>query len=471
VTVGNARLIVVLVVIIDLLGFGIVLPSLPLYAKSLAASPLMIGVLQASFSAMQMLFAPWWGRLSDRIGRRPVLLIGLAGSVLFYALFGWAAWTRDLWLMLLARIGAGIAGATISTAQAVIADVTPPEKRTRGMALIGMAFGIGFTFGPILGIIALVADPFTPRGAERVSLAQVELTESAGPPRTQATPAKNAEEASRGSPSGTAGKPSAANSDGVGESAAAGTGDDIYLSPMPGILASLWSLGALLLAYARLPETRDLRSEERAAGDPRSPWEICRDRPGVLPAILVAFTAVFAFSTFETSLSLLAELGFGYSRTRTYAMFCCCGLTLAFAQGFLVRRLAGRMPVRGMILLGIAIMLAGQVGLSASTILAIGVGLPASMFVIIVGYSMMTTGTQSAISLAASAEEQGSVLGVNQAASALSRILGPLVGQLLFGLGYHLPSSASAVLLAVAGFLAFSTPGQATRQTDQPTEN
>ena len=121
-----------------------------------------IGLLMASFSLMQFLFAPGWGRLSDRVGRRPILLLGLAGSVVFYALFGYAASlsvaesaTLALVLLFVARSGAGIAGATISTAQAVIADSTPPEKRKHGMALIGAAFGIGFTFGPLIAFGSL----------------------------------------------------------------------------------------------------------------------------------------------------------------------------------------------------------------------------------------------------------------------------------------------------------------------------
>ncbi len=162
----GALLTVFLVVFIDLLGFGIVLPLLARYADtvltktSLPASSygLIIGLLMSTFSLMQFIFAPIWGRISDRVGRRPILILGLAGSVVFYALFGYASTegvreqdaTLALILMFVARIGAGIAGANISTAHAVIADCTPKEKRAHGMALIGIAFGIGFTFGPLL---------------------------------------------------------------------------------------------------------------------------------------------------------------------------------------------------------------------------------------------------------------------------------------------------------------------------------
>src|SRR6516225_3382439 len=145
-----ALLTVFLVVFIDLLGFGIVLPLMPRYAKNLlepAGIPeqlhgLTIGGLLAVFSLMQFIFAPVWGRVSDRVGRKPILILGLAGSVVFYSLFGVASELMgegllglSLALMFLSRIGAGVAGATIATAQAVIADTTTPEKRAHGMAL------------------------------------------------------------------------------------------------------------------------------------------------------------------------------------------------------------------------------------------------------------------------------------------------------------------------------------------------
>ncbi len=132
----------------DLLGFGIVLPLLPLYAKDFGVSGAQIGILLASFSAMQFLFAPVWGRLSDRYGRRPLLMLGLAGSVASYTLFAFAtSYSMLLW----SRVAAGVFGATIGTAQAYIADVTGHADRGKQMALIGAAFGVGFTIGPAIG--------------------------------------------------------------------------------------------------------------------------------------------------------------------------------------------------------------------------------------------------------------------------------------------------------------------------------
>lgn len=151
-----------LTVVIDLLGFGIVLPLLPLYADHYGASELMIGLLFTSFSAMQFAAAPLWGRWSDRVGRRPAILVGLTGSLLSYLLFAWAAHNESLAGLFASRITAGIFGGTIATAYAYIADVTPPKERGRGMALIGMAFGIGFTLGPAVGGLGHALHPAVP---------------------------------------------------------------------------------------------------------------------------------------------------------------------------------------------------------------------------------------------------------------------------------------------------------------------
>ena len=137
-------------VFMDLLGFGMVLPLMPLYAADLhfQASAPEIGWLMAIYSIMQFLFSPLWGRLSDRIGRRPVLLIGLFGSSLSYLVYGLS---ESLLVLFLSRGMAGIMGANIAVAQAAMADLTPKEGRTRAMGLIGAAFGLGFVLGPALG--------------------------------------------------------------------------------------------------------------------------------------------------------------------------------------------------------------------------------------------------------------------------------------------------------------------------------
>ncbi|MBY0492744.1 MAG: MFS transporter [Cyanobacteria bacterium] len=151
--------IIFVTVFIDLLGFGIIIPLLPFYAESFGASAFKIGLLGTSFSLMQFLFSPVWGRWSDRVGRKPIILVGLLGSCLSYL---GLALAPSLNFLFLARIVGGIAGANIPTAQAYIADVTTPENRARGMGMVGAAFGLGFIFGPAIGGVLSRFSPQTP---------------------------------------------------------------------------------------------------------------------------------------------------------------------------------------------------------------------------------------------------------------------------------------------------------------------
>lgn len=143
-------LVIFITVFIDLVGFGIVIPVLPYYAEGsrFGATPREVGLLFASYSVMQLVFAPVLGRLSDKHGRRPILLISLLGTCLGFLILGFAT---TLWMLFLGRIIDGISGGNISTAQAYIADVTTEENRAKGMGLIGAAFGLGFVLGPAIG--------------------------------------------------------------------------------------------------------------------------------------------------------------------------------------------------------------------------------------------------------------------------------------------------------------------------------
>jgi MFS family permease len=137
-----------LIVFIDLVGFGLVIPLLPFYAARFAASPLQMTMLFATYSLMSMATAPLWGGLSDRVGRRPVLMASMAAAALAYL---WLAFATGLWMLFAARAVAGACAGNIAAAQAYIADVTPPEGRAKGMGMIGAAFGLGFIIGPVLG--------------------------------------------------------------------------------------------------------------------------------------------------------------------------------------------------------------------------------------------------------------------------------------------------------------------------------
>ena len=146
-------------VALDLIGFGIVLPILPLYAERFGASPTTVGLLVATFSVAQLVFAPLWGRVSDAIGRKPVLIVSLFGTAVGSLLTGLAG---SLWVLFLGRLLDGISGASVSVAQAAVADVAPAADRPRLLGLLSAAFGLGFVAGPALGGLAALGGPEVP---------------------------------------------------------------------------------------------------------------------------------------------------------------------------------------------------------------------------------------------------------------------------------------------------------------------
>ncbi len=146
---SSSRLaILFLSVLVDMVGFGIVLPLLPFYAEEFGATPLQVTLLIASFAAMQFMAVPVWGRLSDRLGRRPFIVASLFASAVSYLIFGLA---QSLAVLFISRIAAGAAGGTISVAQAYVADSTAPDRRAHGLSLLGAASGLGILFGPAIG--------------------------------------------------------------------------------------------------------------------------------------------------------------------------------------------------------------------------------------------------------------------------------------------------------------------------------
>jgi DHA1 family tetracycline resistance protein-like MFS transporter len=398
----GALLTVFLVVVIDLLGFAIVLPLLPriaeayLEGRSKAVTGLTIGSLFSSFSLMQFLFSPLWGRLSDRIGRRPVLLVGLAGSVVFYTLFGYAA-TIDpeqsslaITLMFASRIGAGIAGATIATAAAVIADCTPPDQRKRGMALIGAAFGVGFTFGPLIAFAAIKVLPTQGHGAV-------------------------------------------------------------------GYVAAALSAAALFIGARHMPETRTFGRPSGRRGWFEHLGETLRT-PTVGLLVVSYFLATFAFANFESTLSLLTKAAFGFTDDENFLVFAFVGFVLVFVQGGVYRPIAHRLSEVAFIRLGVLFMALGLCGLGVIAATATGQTETGSlalflstMAVAVTGFAFLNPSVSALISRRSDSARQGEVLGVNQSANAMARILGPMVGLALFPLtaAHVLPYATATVVLVI----------------------
>ncbi|MEZ6127141.1 MAG: MFS transporter [Planctomycetaceae bacterium] len=458
----STLLIVFVVVFIDLLGFGIVLPLLPRYGAVLNASKMQLGLLMASFSAMQFLFAPMWGALSDRIGRRPVLLIGLLGSTVAYAMFGVATSLGRSGIMLglgalpwlfITRIAAGIAGATIATAQAVIADSTAAEGRGKGMALIGAAFGIGFTFGPLIGAAFTSANPSVAlNDAQYAAVQDWDTSTESSVTREQLL--------SRLKPYG---ELQAADITSAGELVARlSDPSDVRAallappSPAPGYVAAILSATALILAWRKLPESRTVSVESgdirRRSGLLQLGTAFRHLTAGGLGMILSAiFITTFAFAQFESTLSLLTR-EFGYSSQRNFLLFAYIGAILMIGQGVLVRRLLPRIGEHRMALIGVTLMTIGFVLIAFTG----NRTLPASALwfilpVVTIGFSAVTPSLQSLLSQSAADDEQGAVLGTGQSLSSLARILGPYIGIQLLEVSAATPYFAGTGLMLLGG--------------------
>ena len=370
------------VVVIDLLGFGMVLPILPVYAKEFTATysddqaAWILGALMVCFSVMQFCCAPLWGRLSDRVGRRPILLMSLAGSSFFYFVFGIATREASLIGMFVSRIGAGIAGASIPTAQAYIADVTPTEKRTSGMALIGAAFALGMTFGPLIGAVALL-------------------------------------------------------------SAA-----DAGASPWPGYTASGLSTVALLLAYFKLPESLSDDAASRRTGylDLTSLRQALTT-PSIGLLLVTSFVYIFALAVFEgvLPLGLASYLGVERGGYQILLCFAVIGLIKTIVQGVFVRRAATRVADWVLVTIGVSLSLIGYVALALAAEPSRGstVWLMFASGIEVVGLAFLMPSVQSLISRRVDPEKQGVILGTASSVSSMARITGMMAGIRLY---YHVPS-------------------------------
>jgi MFS transporter, DHA1 family, tetracycline resistance protein len=385
-----------LTVFIDLLGFGLVLPFLAKEARdTFGVSEFTATLLGSVYSLMQFLFVPVWGRLSDRIGRRPVLLWSIAGTSLAMAGLGASlAWGNGIAWLFAARVFGGIATANLGTASAYIADVTKPEERARGMGLIGMAFGLGFILGPgIGGALAKIpvdgrhgAIPcFVAAGLSVVNFVWVALGVAESLPREKRALAPSRK-----------------------------------LTPL--------NLQAMREAFAL---------------------------PGVGLAIGVNFIVVVSFTNLDQTFTFFCGDLFGIDEGGTGFVLAFIGIVAAAVQGGLVRPLSRRFDEATLIRAGTLLQAVAFAGLVAAGGAAARSLLYASGGLLALGNGLTQPSTSAFISRRAPADRQGGTLGVNQSIASLARTFGPALGGWLYtGVGARAPYVAASVGMVVAFALA-----------------
>lgn len=364
-----------------------------------AVEALFGGILGSLYGLLQFLFAPVWGRVSDRIGRRPTLLVTLLGTALSYLLWVFAG---SFSLLVAARLLGGAMAGNISTASAVVADSTSARERAGGMGIVGMAIGLGFILGPALGGI------FGPR----------DLGASADWTR------------------GLAPQP---------------------FSPCAGVALGL-SLLNLLWVAARLPET--LPPERRGAHEARGLAAILRlgksGAPGVARASVVYFLFLTAFGAAEFTLTFLAMHRLGFAIRDNAWMFVFVGLLIALVQGGLVRRLAPRVGERKLVRLGVGLVVPSFALIAwAPSAAALYLGLTPMA----VGSAFAMPCLSALVSRYTPPERQGQAQGTFRALGSLARAVGPFLGGALYWrLGTAAPFWGGALLLLVPLGLALGLP-------------
>ncbi len=362
---------VLLIVFIDLMGFGIILPQLPFYAIHYHASAVAIGLLFSIYSACQFVAAPVLGMLSDRVGRRPVLAFSQLGSALGYVLLGVTTLLHfrnaaaALTLIYLARIIDGVSGGNISTAQAYISDVTTPATRARGMGLFGAMFGVGFALGPVLGGFV---------------------------------------------------------------------GNDTNRASWPAFMAAAFSLTAAVLSVLRLPESHSHRpTNDEVWLHPGRLAPLFR-RPTLGSLLVISFVAMTGFTMLEGTIGLYLHDRFTFGPNRTpYGereltwYFAYIGLFILYVQGRLMGQMVkrfGEWPVT----------IAGSVLVAAGMVLYVSTGWHPALPLLLtagainaIGRSLQQPPISTLISKASGRGEQGTVFGVYHGLGSLARAIGPAV--------------------------------------------
>ena len=349
------------------------------------------GFLGSLYSLLQFLCAPLWGGLSDRVGRRPILLMTCAGTVLSYLLW---VFSGSFLLLVIARLFGGAMSGNLSVATAAVADVTSRETRARGMGMVGAAFGLGFVTGPAIGGI----------------FAHVSLLD------------RHPDWAAFG----------------------------INPFSVPALFAFGLALLNVLWIATRFRET--LPPEARAKAAPlreRSPWRTLHTRINttVNRTIFVYFVYIFAFSGMEFSLAFLAADRFGFNTGQITMLMVYVGAVLILTQGGIVRRIVPRFGERRVALAGLALVMFGFINLGSASNVA---WLYAGLGMMALGSGCATPALTAMVSLLTPTEKQGQALGVFRAFGALGRALGPICAALSYWVfGSHVSYTVGGLLLII----------------------
>src|SRR3989338_4467071 len=381
------------------MGFGIVLPLLPFYASEFQASAVTIGLLYSVYSLAQLVFSPFWGSLSDRFGRRPIMLLSTLGSALSYVLF---ALSHSLALLLVSRVLEEMVGGNISTAQAYVADVTAHEERTKGMGLIGAAFGIGFVIGPAISAVLIhssVADFFH-------------------------------------------------------------MGQNKYA--VPGFFAAFLSTVSFFLVLTRLPETVKLSQSSdaerivRAGIFTRKFWRSLskKNKDSVLTALLISLLLIsVGHSALYSAFPLFCSRQLGLTTENVGILFAIMGLIAVFIQGGLIRMLEKTFGERKLFVAGSLLM---ALGLALIPLARNIQTLSLYLAVLAVGGSLNGPTLNSLISKHSQPSGIGALMGTAQGLSALGRVIGPTWGGILFGIGFRLPFMITALVVFTTVWVGLS---------------
>ncbi|MEO7113721.1 MAG: MFS transporter [Polyangiaceae bacterium] len=384
-----------LTVVLDLLGFGLVLPFLAEEARDNFHTTAFVGtLLGAVYSLMQFLFVPVWGRLSDRVGRRPVLVWSVGASAVGMASLGFAiGWGNAVFWLFFARIFSGIATANLGTASAYIADVTKPEDRARGMGFIGMAFGIGFIIGPAVGGLL---SRYTIHGH-------------------------------------------------TGAYAC-------FLAAALSVINFVWVLFGLPESLP--PEKRALKKPRPLRPlDFVAAKKVFEDK-NIARAILVNFLILISFTNLDQTFRYFNKDLFHMDQLATGKLLAMIGIVAAVVQGGIIRPLTKRYDLAPLITIGVLV----QAVAFALIAMSPGVGrslLFGASALLAFGNGITQPTVSGYISKRASASEQGAVLGTSQSISSLARVFGPALGGYLYGAtGPQSPYVAAACGMCVALLVA-----------------